>query len=387
MRKLKIAIVSPSLKHLRETCGVLEGDGHQVSCIEGGKSHLRSVAEREQPDLLIADGLCCDLDELAQAEYVTTHHPRTAVVLMCSAHSPEYLLNAMRAGVREVLPSPVGAEALRATVQRISNKLGGPTEPAHAGKVVAFVPCKGGSGATFLATNIAWLLAAENKVLLVDLNLQFGDALSFLHDGRPGTTVADVAANIDRLDASLLSASTVKVTPSLHVLAAPDDPGQALEVQPEHVETILAQASRQFDFVVVDLGRHLDTASIKVLDRASRVFAVLQPTLPAIRHASKMRQVFLTLGYAPQKMHFVVNGCGGSAEFGIEHVQRSLAGASVTALGEAAREVTASINRGEPLVDGARSSPLGRQLVELARMVDPQREEQKGLLGRIFRRA
>jgi pilus assembly protein CpaE len=64
----------------------------------------------------------------------------------------------MRAGVREVLLSraarlPVpGAGAHRGKLQRRGQT---------SGKVLAFISCKGGSGATFLATNLAYALAAS----------------------------------------------------------------------------------------------------------------------------------------------------------------------------------------------------------------------------------
>lgn len=382
---LKITVLSPSQRHLADISRVLEGEGHRVVATEGGKSQLRAAAERDNPDVLIADGICCDLDELAQAEYVTTHYPRTAVVLMCSSHTPEYLLHAMRAGVREVLPSPVGADALRAAVERVAAKLGRPQQH-RTGEVASFVACKGGAGATFLATNVAWELAQEKSVLLVDLNLQFGDALSFLHDGLPATTLADVTAEIGRLDASLLAASATKISPNLSVLAAPQDPGQALEIQPEHIDVVLGLAMRQYDHVIVDLPRSINTATIKILDRSSRVFPVLGASVPAVRHAIKLRQAFESLGYGAAKIQFILNACERSADVGVDQVQRSL-GAPVRALAHGGVAVAASINRGEPLVATARTSPLGRQLVDLARTLDPQPEEQKSLLGRIFRRA
>ena len=382
---VKIAVLSPSQKHLREIAGVLSGAGHAVVPVEGGKSQLRSVAEREHPDLLIADGMCCDTQELVQVEYITTQYPRTAVVLMCPAHTPDYLINAMRAGVREVLPSPAAPEALLASVQRLAAKLGKATSTSAA-QVVAFLPCKGGAGATFLAANVAHELAQSHRVLLVDMNLQFGDALSFVFDGRPATTLADVAASVDRLDGSLLTASAVKVADNFHVLAAPEDPGQALEIQPEHVDAILGVAARQFDFVLVDLSRTLDTCAIKVLDRATRVYPVLPPTLPGIRHAVKLRQAFLSLGYPAEKVQFVVNGCDRGAEIGPEQAQRSLGGGRVVAIPAAAADVTNSINRGEPLVLTSRAHPVSRQVLELARDLAPQPEEQRRFLG-IFRRA
>lgn len=382
---LKIVVLSPNQRHLADITDVLEGEGHGVVALAGGKSQLRAVAEREQPDVLIADGICCDHEELAQVEYVSTHYPQTAVVLMCSSHTPEYLLHAMRAGVREVLPSPVGADALRAALERIVAKLGRPKQ-SRAGEIVSFLACKGGAGATFLATNIAWELAQEGSVLLVDLNLQFGDALSFVHDGSPATTLADVTSEMRRLDASLLAASTTRITPSLSVLAAPQDPGQALEIQPEHIDAVLSLAARHYDHVLVDLPRSLNTTTIKVLDRSTKVFPVLGPSVPAVRHAIKLRQAFESLGYPASKLQFVVNAYERAADVGLEQVQRSL-GVPVRVLVHGGSAVAASINRGEPLLQMARTSPLGRQLVELARTLNPQPEEQKTLLGRIFRRA
>lgn len=382
---LKIAVLSPSQRHLAGIAEVLEGDGHRVVCVEGGKSHLRAAADREQPDVLIADGICCDLDELSQAEYVSTHYPQTAVVLMCSSHTPEYLLHAMRAGVREVLPSPVDAQALRSAVERIAAKLGRPQQ-ARSGEILSFVSCKGGAGGTFLATNLAWELSQEHSVLLVDLNLQFGDALSFLHDGTPATTLADATAEIRRLDASLLAASAIKISPTLSVLAAPQDPGQALEIQPEHIDAVLALAARQYDYVFVDLPRNINTTTIKVLDRSTRVFPVLLPTVPAVRHAVRLKNAFESLGYGAGKLQFILNAYERTSDVGLEHVQRSL-GAPVRVLVHGGGAITASINRGEPLMQTARTSPLGRQIVELSRALNPQPEEQKSLLGRIFRRA
>lgn len=383
---MKIAILSPSRKHLEDVGALLRQWGHEVVCVEGGKTQLRAVAEREHPDLLLTDGMCCDVADLAHVESITTHLPRTAVVLMCSSHTPDYLLHAMRAGVREVLPSPAGGEALREAVQRVAGKLSAAPVPRQA-KVLAFLPCKGGSGATFLATNLAWALSQDASVLLVDLNLQFGDVLSFVHDGRPAATIADLAGNVERLDASLLAATTVKVHPRLSVLAAPEDPGQALEIHPQHVDAILAIASTQYDFVLLDLARCVDTLAIKALDRAESIYAVLQPLLPAIRHASKLQQVFASLGYPAERVQWVVNRYERVGEIDLDHIRRCLRVKSLITLQEAGREVNASVNHGEPLVASARSTPLARQLAELAATIQPRAQDDRTLLDRIFKRA
>lgn len=384
---MKIAVISPNGVHLSTICGWLAADGHAATPFEGGKSRVREVAERESPELLLVDGICCDPDELAQVEQVTTLHPSVAVVLLCSTTSPEFLIHSMRAGVREVLPSPVAQSALRAVVERVQARLVGPAA-RRGGKLVAFMGCKGGSGATFLASNLGWQLAESRSVLLVDLNLQFGDALSFVHDGKPLATLADVAKDIDRLDASLLAASTVKVTPTFSVLAAPEDLGHAVEIRPEHVNAILSVAAAQYDFVLLDLGRSLDTLAIQALDRAARIHLVMQAALPDLRHAARLLEAFRTLGYPPDRTELILNRWHRGAEIGLEQVQRALPNAKLRTVPNAWKEVSTSINHGDALATNARGgNGVLRQLAELAAALDPRPAAPRGVFDRFLRRA
>lgn len=172
---MKIAAISPNRAHLDDIGRYLQAaDGSRaVALHEGGITKARVLADQLRPDLIILDSMCRDLEDLPVLEYVSSQHPHTVLVMLCANHTPDFLINAMRAGVREVLKSPVTKDVLLAAVERIEQRLGLAAKPRAPGTVAAFIPCKGGSGATFLATNLGYQLAAENtKVLLVDLNLQ-----------------------------------------------------------------------------------------------------------------------------------------------------------------------------------------------------------------------
>ncbi len=386
---MKIAVISPSRSHLEEIGRIVQAAGHTASLHDGARrSGIREVAEQEQPELILVDGICCDTHELAHVEHVTTHHPAIAVILLCSTHAPEFLINSMRAGVREVLPSPVTAPALQAAVARVAAKLTG--APARkSGKILAFMPCKGGAGATFLATNLGFHLAETRPVLLVDLNLQFGDALSFVHDGKAASTLADVAKDISRLDASLLAASTVKVAPNYSILAAPEDPAHAMEVKPEHIDAILGLAAAQYEFVLLDLGRSLDTIAIKALDRAWRIFPVLQSRLPDLRNAGKLLEAFKSLGYPQEKTELIINRFDKGGDIGIEQIRRSLGSVRLSTIPNSYREVNASINHGDPLLRTARGNGVAKHLADFAQLLSPRPQEIRsgGLLGRLFGKA
>lgn len=385
---MKIAVISPNLGHLQEVGRVLHAKGHATSLFEGGKSRMREIADNEKHDLMLVDGMCCDTAELTQVEYVTTHHPALAVILLCSTHTPEFLINSMRAGVREVLPSPVTAAAVEAAVDRVAAKLTGAVG-RKAGKILAFMPCKGGAGATFLATNLGWQLAETKSVLLIDLNLQFGDALSFVHDGKAPSTLADVAKDIGRLDATLLAASTVKVAPNFSILAAPEDLAHAMEVKPEHIDAILSLAASQYDFVLLDVPRSLDTMAIRALDRAWRIFPVLQSVLPDVRNAGKLLEAFKSLGYPSEKTELIINRFDRNTEIGIGQIQRSVGNVRLNTVPNSYREVNSSINHGNPLIKTARGNAVARHLADFAETLNPRSEESRnsGLLGRLFRKA
>jgi pilus assembly protein CpaE len=386
---LKIAVISPNSAHREDIGRYLQTqDGSRaVALHEGGMTKVRVVADQQRPDLIILDSMCRDLEELPVLEYVSAQHPQTVVVMLCANHSPEFLINAMRAGVREVLQSPATKEALVAAVERIERRLGLGAKPRQPGQIIAFIPCKGGSGATFLATNLGYQLAAESKkVILIDLNLQFGDAALFIHDHKPATNLGDVAHNIHRLDASFLAGSLVNVSPNYGVLAAPEDPGQAMEVKPEHVDVLLNLAVNNYDFVIVDVGRVLDAVTIKALDRANCVFPVMQLTLPFIRDANRLISAFRTLGYSKDKIRLVVNRFEKGSEIKLDDVERSLGVATFKTLPNSYEAVASAVNHGRPIASFARNNPVARGLQELAHALVRPSTEGSGVLGKLLRR-
>lgn len=383
---MKIVLISPNAANLREMSATFTGLSHQVIALEGGKARMRLAAEQESPDLMLVEGMCRDVGELESVEYVARHYPDTAVVLLCSTHTPEFLIQSMRAGVREVLPSPADAATLESMAARLESKVRGSQARAN-GRILSFIGCKGGSGTTFLATNIGHQLSERGKVLLIDLNLQFGDALSVLHDGRPPSTIADVARGIDRLDASFLTASTVKISSSYSILAAPDDASHVMEIKPEHIDAILNVAVSQYDFVLIDLARSIDPVSIRALDRAWRIFPVTQLTLPALRNIRQLMSAFSSLGYSTEKTEIIVNRYEKSAAIGLDDLHRTLLAVKVRTVPNSYKEVNRSIDQGMALANLAKSNAVAKSLAELAESLKPSQPGQRGLIDRWLKRA
>ena len=390
---MKIRIITPDSAHAEAWTAALSAAGSMFTVLSLVQP-LRTVnvlINGSRPDLVVAEVLTArDFDAL---ESLAAAHPEIDYVLVGIEMTPELLMRAMRCGVREVLPAPASAAEVLAAVQRLARKR--PASAALApvesrGEVLAFVSCKGGSGATFVAANLAHVLAAggRRRVALIDMNLQFGDALLSISSEKPGSNVADVARNILRLDRDLLLSAMVAVSPGLHVLAAPDDPAQASDVTPEHVQAIVQMARTMFDIIVIDSGRSLSAVTLQTLDLADHVYAVLQLTLPFVRDAKRLRDVFRSLDYPARKIHWLVNRYEKNSLITLDDLKKTLGVDAIITLPNQYEVVTASTNQGVPVAAVAPNSPIAKALREwsqgIAPMVVPPRP---GWLSGLFRSA
>jgi pilus assembly protein CpaE len=360
---------------------------HQVLLFDDGLENLALVAEQEHPDIIIMEGMWNETSNLKLLELFNQQHPDIALVILCKKPSSKFLMGAMRSGVKDVLHLPLVMSELQTTVARVGAKLKKANPMQKKTKVIAFISSKGGSGATFLASNLAYILAATNetKVALLDLNLQNGDAALFVSDTVPTNTLADVTANISRLDASLLSLSMVQVLPNFLVLAAPEDAGHAHDVKPEHVEVLLKLASTQYDYVIMDIGRTLNAISVKALDHADQIFVVLQETLPFIRDTKRLVYAFQSLGYTNDKVHLIMNRYEKGGDIRLKDVEATLGMSMYKTIPNSYEAALASVNQGVPMFKIARHDPITIALQELAqKLTDVTQTKKNGWLAKFF---
>jgi pilus assembly protein CpaE len=394
MNNLRITILSPDRRRLDEIQAALRttAGGNHITAIEGALHRAGELAKQLAADILIAECGGEGVDELAPLGRLAELHPAMAVIVVCNKQSPDFLIQAMRLGVREVLALPLDGLALQAAIARIHGRAGSAAAAAAAAqaKVIAFTSCKGGSGATFLASNLAYMLSSQGEanVALIDLNLQFGDAHMFLTEREATHTLSDVVRGIHRLDAALLKASMLNLDPRLAVLAAPDDPSHGLEARPEHVESLLLLARRHFDYVILDVGRTVDAASVRALDHADLIYAVLQANLPFVRGARRMLDVFRSLEYPQQKVELVVNRYEKSGDLRIEDIEDVLGNRIRRTIPNDYAAVAASVNQGVPIARSAHGSPVSAALMQWCEQLQgrPARE-QSNWIARMLKRA
>ena len=385
---IDIFLISASIEHARHIVTHLEESGvrYRLRTAYGSVRQMRAHSRAiRSADLLIVEDAALGVRELDDVEETLACAPALHCMLMTPAPSTALLGAAMRVGVRHVLSWPLDSQTVAAALTQIDvNKHG---TGRCAGRVVSLASCKGGSGTTLIAVNLACSLAAqrERRVLLIDLSQQFADASLLMADRPPPTTLADLCSQIERLDARLLDSCVMHVHANFDVLAGAGDPLKAAALLPAQLERILALARECYDAVLLDVGQSLNPLTIHALDRSDAICMVVRQNLLYLHGGRRMLDIFRELGYPASKVRVVVNHYDKNAQINLPMLEKTLGAKVAHQLPRDEKQVNEALNRGVPLVTSARDSALAQGIRLLADMLWPAVvERRKGMLSRLL---
>ena len=300
-------------------------------------------------------------------------------VLLVTEPSPSLLTQALRAGVRGVVPLDSPPEellailepALEAASRRGTSLVDSAPAQKSTRRVITVVSPKGGSGRTMIASNLAVALAgtAPAQVALADLDLQFSDVASALFLN-PEQTIADAARSISTLDSTTLKVFLSPHPSGLFVLCGPTSPAEADDITPDQGSRLIELLSSEFRFVVVDTSGGLTEHTLAALELSTDVVLISDMAVASVRSLQKAVEVLDRLGMSSPARHFVLNRADSRVGLDVEDVA-STVGMRVDLEIPSSRSVTISLNRGSALVESDARSPVSRSLVQLAtRFVD-----------------
>lgn len=330
----------------------LAADGREVLVIVGPDIDMQTA---------------CDL-----AAEVRLGRPGVGVVLLRRQPKVAVLAQALRHGIREVVPAddPTAlAVACRRSVELSSALAGagvGPENPL--GRVVTVFSAKGGVGKTTIATNLGVYLATTgSRVLLVDLDLAFGDVAVSLQLA-PSRSASDLIAMSGHLDAQGLAAAVTPHDSGLDTLCAPDTPADADLIPAATTAQLLRVARGMYDFVIVDtppaFSEHV-LATLDVSDVSDVSILIATMDVSAVKNLRMTLDTMDQLGYPRQSRVIVLNR---------SDVRAGIKAADVAAVTRApiavcipdSLDVPASINRGVAIVVDAPEHPVSVALRALA---------------------
>lgn len=260
----------------REAIDALRESAQQIA-FEQHDSDWTSLLEqlgKIKPEALLLDLTTVPTDLAVAMRQIKVHAPRTKVVALHAIEDSKMILSAMRAGVNEFLHPPL-EDSLPNALERILSAAESDVGTTSRGKVIGFLSAKGGCGATTLACHVAWELQNQTRkrVLLADLDLTSG-LVGFLMKTPSSYSILDAVKNLARLDESLWKALIVENRPNLSVIPAPASYSRWDHPDENQLKQILQFMRTQHDWIVLDLGRSLNSIATAVLDEIDQLFLV-----------------------------------------------------------------------------------------------------------------
>jgi pilus assembly protein CpaE len=332
------------------------------------------------PDVVIMDINMPDMDGISATEAILRDVDFAQIVILSVQNEPNYMQRAMLAGARGFLAKPPSSDELINTIRLLGERaheqrkrrevvVSAPNQDQAAarpaGKLIAFFSPKGGVGCTMLATNLAIGLHSEaTPTALIDASLQFGDAAVFLNL-QVKTNIADLALHASELDDHLISDVLIHHESGLEVLAAPPRPEMADEVRPDQVRQVVDAIKRRFEYVVVDTSSTMDDVSLAVLDNADLLVSVATPEIPAIKDARLLFDLLTVLDYPAEQVVFVLNKVERRSGISPEAISENLKREVDATIPSDEKVISASINRGVPLLMEDATRPPAKEIMEL----------------------
>jgi pilus assembly protein CpaE len=324
----------------------------------------------EQPsDLVIV--ACADYAE--QAEHVVDsavkQRPDRPVVVLAERSHNGSLRQAFEAGADDIIHLPQTPESLGFALQKVIARRHG---AAHVrGTPLAPLVCvlgpKGGTGKTLVATNLAVALAQrDQRVVLVDLDLQFGDiglALGLV----PERTIYELAKagrpyDHDKIDRHLMHHSS-----GVKVLVGPTRPDHASAVTVDFLRDVYASVRTMCDIVVVDTPPGFTPEVIATIDVSTAAVLVGMLDSLSLKNTKLGLETLDLMGYPLENVSLILNRS--DSRVGITHDDvAAIIGRTPDVLVPSDREIPRSVNEGTPIVASKERSEAAKAFRQLADM-------------------
>lgn len=379
---MKIAIIASTAERLESIGALIRNhlpeDQFVLLQREGEELRLDRL-DVASTGIVIIDGAMPDTSALKTISECTKERSNPAFIYLLQNCDVEALETLMHAGISDVIRLDGVESELLPAIERIRRRRYLTSSYQPRGKVLTFISCKGGVGSTFVAINLAYVLAEhfDKRVLLIDLHMQDGDAAFYLLDKPHNENLGDIIRQ-GGLDSTVIASAALKVTDRLFLLQAPDSPEKSTGITDQHVDNLISVAVQDYDYVVIDIPHMLDSVNMRALDRAETIFLVMQPLMNYLRAVVKQLHMFSMLGYPKERIQVILNRMDRNIELTTAQMQEVIAHPIEHIIPNDFRQAVESVNLGIPLVKLDEASPVTKALDELAAKITGESHEATG---------
>ncbi len=273
---------------------VIEMGWQPEKCNKGGlRNAVQSLSITASPNILMVDlsesgDPLNDINGLAEV-----CEPGTVVIAVGQVNDVRLYRDLMASGIHDYLLKPLSPGQVRDALVNAQTIFSAPKnhDPSSVKKHIstAVIGTRGGVGASTLATSLAWLFSADDKMptALLDLDIHFGTGALAL-DLEPGRGLTDAIENPGRIDGLFIERAMIRANDNLAILSAEAPMNSPLMTDGAAFIQLEEEFRQAFEMTLIDMPRNMLINFPQLLSDVNVVLLVTEMTLASARDAIRI---------------------------------------------------------------------------------------------------
>lgn len=313
MEKINLLVLSDDIDLRIEIKDLVADEAFAISGYSGFTAEGKTKTVNKYPEIV----LCAVRGNVSDTVFnfiqdLLTVARGTIAILVNDRIDVDLVNKAAQYGIRKVLPvDGIGAEEFSENIKTVyslekQRVLDNNEEKRVRCKAIGFFGGKGGTGKTTLAVGVASQLArAGKRVMLMDLDLQFGDVVMAL-DLDTKYSIVDLVQDRGGITIENINNFSVEHSTGMSVLCAPKSSEYAEFVTAAHVERIIDIMRPYYEYLIIDLPSSFNDITITACENCEEILLVYNNEILSLNNA-KVCYTILDQLHQRDKIRIILN--------------------------------------------------------------------------------
>jgi pilus assembly protein CpaE len=297
--------------------------------------------------------------------------PGTVVIAAGQVNDVRLFRDLVASGIQDYLLKPFSPDQLRDAFANAQAVFNAPRHTDAASErphmMAAVIGARGGSGASTIATSVAWMMGdrAGRSTALLDLDVHFGTGALAL-DLEPGRGLTDAIENPSRIDGLFIERAMVKANDKLAILSAEAPINQPMLTDGAAFYQLQEEMRTAFETTIIDLPRGMLVQHPHLMQDVQVTVVVTELTLASARDV--IRILSWLKSNAPQSQVVVVANrvpTTGPSEITRKDFEASIERKVDYVIPADAKVVTQAAKLGKTAAEAGKGTKVGTALGEL----------------------
>lgn len=313
MEKINLLVLSDDMDLRIEIKDLVADEAFAISGYSGFTAEGKTKTVNKFPEIV----LCAVRGNVTDSVFsfiqdLLTVARGTIAILVNDRIDVDLVNKAAQYGIRKVLPiEGIGAEEFSENIKTVyalekQRVLDNNEEKRVRCKAIGFFGGKGGTGKTTLAVGAASQLArAGKRVMLMDLDLQFGDVVMAL-DLDTKHSIVDLVQDRGGITIENINNFSVEHSTGMSILCAPKSSEYADFVTAAHVEKIIDIMRPYYEYLIIDLPSSFNDVTITACENCEEIFLIYNNDILSLNNA-KVCYTILDQLHQREKIRIIIN--------------------------------------------------------------------------------